>query len=116
MSSVPATYFDVATVDGITVVHFTGPKLVLEAGEHLYSLVNTTQPGKLLLDFSRVHFLSSAGLSVLVNLKKMQLANGARLVLCAIEPDLLDLLRITRLKDLFEIHATKEEAAAALNG
>lgn len=116
MSSVPAPYFDVATTDGITVVHFTGPKLVLEAGEHLYSLVGSTQPGKLLLDFSRVHFLSSAGLAVLVNLRKMQQSNGARLVLCEIEPDLVDLLRITQLKDLFEIHPTKADAIAALQG
>lgn len=113
MSAGPASQFPVASVEGITVVQINAPKLALEAGEHLTSLVESARPDKLLLDFSSVHFLSSAGLAVLVNLKKRLEGYGARLMLCSLESSLVDLLRITRLKDLFEIHSTQAEAVAA---
>jgi anti-sigma B factor antagonist len=73
-------------------------------------LVEDEGPRRLLLDLSNVRFLSSNALGILVSLKKKVDAAGGRLRLCGLEPDLLELLRITNLDRIFEMYESREEA------
>src|SRR5580704_2373636 len=101
--------------DGVTVVSFVDTKIVTEeniqeVGDQLYSLVEDEGHRQLLLNFGNVQYLSSAALGKLINLKKKVGAVKGKLKLCCIHPDLLEVFRITRLDQVFEIYAEEQAA------
>jgi anti-sigma B factor antagonist len=100
----------VRTIDGVTVVQFVDSKVVIEAGDQLTRLVDVDGHRRLLLNFENIRFLSSAGLAVLVSLKRKVDAAGGTLKFCCANPDLLELFRITRLDLLFAIHENEPGA------
>jgi HptB-dependent secretion and biofilm anti anti-sigma factor len=64
------------------------------------------QPGmRLVLDFSEVECVSSAALGRLISLKRRVGALRGQLVLRAVHPDVLDVLRVTRLDQFFTVEA-----------
>jgi anti-sigma B factor antagonist len=66
----------------------------------------------IVLDFSRVEFIDSTGLSVLLNgLRRLTRRQGALSVVCT-NPTVLRLFEITRLDSTFDIVSTREEALA----
>ena len=117
MSQASRQHLSTETIDGVTVVSFIDTKIVtedniLEVGDQLYQLVDVEGKRNLLLNFGHVQYLSSAALGKLINLKKKVGAVKGKLKLCCIHPDLLEVFRITRLDQVFEIYA---EEQAALN-
>ena len=65
---------------------------------------------RVILDLSRVVFIDSTGLSVLLNgLRRVRRVHG-RMVLVCENPTVLRLFQITRLDDTFEIVATRTAA------
>jgi anti-sigma B factor antagonist len=95
------------TIDGVTVATWTDSKITHEARDALYDLSGNA---KLLLDLGNVRFLSSNALAILVSLRKKVEAAGGRLRLCGLDPDLVDLFRITNLDRLFEVFGSRQEA------
>jgi anti-sigma B factor antagonist len=66
----------------------------------------------IVLDFSRVEFIDSTGLSVLLNgLRRLTRRQGALSVVCT-NPTVLRLFEITRLDSTFDIVSTRDEALA----
>lgn len=64
----------------------------------------------LVLDFTRVAFIDSTGLSVLLNgLRRLGRRNGALSLACT-NPTVLRLFEITRLDSTFDIVTTRDEA------
>ncbi len=117
MSQASRRHLSTETIDGVTVVSFVDTKIVTEeniqeVGDQLYQLVDVEGKQQLLLNFGNVQYLSSAALGKLINLKKKVGAVKGKLKLCCIHPDLLEVFRITRLDQVFEIYA---EEQAALN-
>ena len=78
--------------------------------DQLYSLVEDEGHTQLLLNFGNVQYLSSAALGKLINLKKKVGAVRGKLKLCCIHPDLLEVFKITRLDQVFEIYAEEQQA------
>jgi len=103
-------HFDVEDVDGISVVEFVGPKVAHEAGEQLYGLMEGEGHRRFVLDFRNVRFLSSNALGILVSFKRKADAAGGTLKLCCLDPDLLDLFRLTNLDRIFAICASRQQA------
>ena len=66
----------------------------------------------LVLDFTRVEFIDSTGLSVLLNGLRRLTRRGGSLALVCTNPTVLRLFEITRLDSTFDIVATREEALA----
>ena len=115
MSQAPRRHLRLENISGVTVVSFVDTKIVTEeniqeVGDQLYSLVEDDGFKQLLLNFGNVQYLSSAALGKLINLKKKVGAVKGKLKLCCIHPDLLEVFRITRLDQVFEIY-TAEQAA-----
>ena len=115
MSQGPRRHLRLENVDGVTVVSFVESKIVTEeniqeVGDQLYSLVEDEGHKSLLLNFGNVQYLSSAALGKLINLKKKVAAVKGKLKLCCIHPDLLEVFRITRLDQVFEIYAEEQAA------
>lgn len=70
--------------------------------------------GRLLLDFSDLVYISSAGLRVvLLAAKRLQSANG-RLALCSLNPQIAEVFRISGFDAIFDIHPSSESALARL--
>ncbi len=68
---------------------------------------------KLLLNFDRVTFMSSAMIGQIMKLYKQSKADGIALKLCSIEPTILEVFKITRLDKLLDIRKTEADALAS---
>ena len=80
-------------------------------GQNLYHLVDAQDQRRLILDFSRVQYLSSQAIGVLLTLKrKLDALPKSKLVLCGVGPRLEELLKITRLTRVLTIKPTQREA------
>jgi anti-sigma B factor antagonist len=115
MSQGTKNHLRLETIGNVTVVSFVDTKIVSEeniqeVGQQLYGLVDEQGHRLLLLNFGNVQYLSSAALSKLINLKKKVGAVGGKLKLCSIHPDLLDVFKITRLDQVFEIYKDEQTA------
>jgi anti-anti-sigma factor len=62
-----------------------------------------TRGWKILMDLKEVTILASMGLGMLVNLNKACAAEGGKLVVCNVAPDILGVLKITRLDGILKI-------------
>jgi anti-sigma B factor antagonist len=104
---------------GYTIVDFTTESLMnpleLESiGQAIYQLVDTAKPDKLLLDFTRVRYLSSQAVGIILTLnKKVSQKKGATLTLCGVGPALMQLLKITRLDKILTIKPTLADVLKA---
>jgi anti-sigma B factor antagonist len=106
----------VTQIDAVTVVEFHTPSLMdpplLERlGQAVYRLVDEEDRRLLVLDFARVQFLSSQAIGIVMSLKKRldKLPHSA-LVLCGVGPQLMQLIKITRLDRVMTIKSTQAEA------
>jgi anti-sigma B factor antagonist len=68
---------------------------------------------KLLLNFDRVTFMSSAMIGQIMKLYKQTKADGIAMKLCSIDPAILEVFKITRLDKLLDIKKTEADALAA---
>jgi anti-sigma B factor antagonist len=66
------------------------------------------------LDFGAVRFLSSVMLDILGQLHRRVGAEKTALRLCGLQPQILSVLKVTRLDTLFPIHADRAAALAAV--
>ncbi len=69
----------------------------------------------LVLDMSRLEFVDSSGLSVLVSAIKSARRVGGEVVLCQLRPQVQALVELTRLHELFEIFVDEPAAVAHLD-
>jgi anti-sigma B factor antagonist len=86
---------------------------IQEFGEELYAVVEELKPANLLIDFANVQFVSSAAIGKLNNTKRKALRISAKLMLCGIHPDLLEVFRMTRLDQVYNIVEDRDQAIAA---
>ena len=115
MPTAPRRHLRLDTVDGVTVVSFVGTKIVedrhiQELGDELNGLVVDEGHRRLLLNFGNVQYLSSSMLGKLIALKKKVDAAKGKLKLCCLHPDLMDLFRITKHDQVFEIYGEEQKA------
>ena len=117
MTDFPQPKFDVTEedVDDTTrIIDASGEIHVSTAPRFSERLNAAIADGKtsLVLDFSRVEFIDSTGLSVLLNgLRRLTRRKGALSLVCT-NPTVLRLFEITRLDSTFDIVGTREEALA----
>jgi anti-anti-sigma factor len=83
--------------------------------DRIGGLITSRNP-KLLIDFSGVDFVTSAGLrAVLVLVKKVKAAGGS-FALCGVQDSVREVLDITGFTSMLSIHPARAEAIAALGG
>ena len=104
-----------------TVVEFLTPSLMSppdleQIGNGLFKLVEEDKRDRLVLDFTKVKYLSSQAIGIILTLNKMlnnTSAGGNNLVLCGVGPQLMQLLKITRLDRILTIKPTQKDAIGA---
>jgi anti-sigma B factor antagonist len=89
---------------------------VQQLGDELRDVVEKEYLVKLVINFERIKFLSSAVLGKLISLHKRILIEKGRLALCHINKDIRQVFKITRLDRIIPIFDTEEEALAKIQG
>lgn len=64
----------------------------------------------ILLDFSNIDYLSSAGLRVLLSFTKKYLENKKRLAIFSVTEDVLDIIKLTGFDKILSIYKNEKEA------
>ncbi|MFP4052612.1 MAG: STAS domain-containing protein [Phycisphaerae bacterium] len=105
--------------DDLTIIKFTERKILDEItitriGEHLHTLVAKSPEPLFVLEFHNVTHMSSSALGMLITLLKRVREKGGQLRLAGIQPAILEVFRITRLNEVFDIYETTEEAMASI--
>ena len=101
-----------------TVIEFVTPSLmdpnVLEqTAQALYKVIDDEDQRKIVMDFGKVQYMSSQAIGIVLAMhKKLNSLADSKLVLCAVGPKLMDLIKLTRLDRLLTIKATQKEAVA----
>ncbi|TWT90694.1 putative anti-sigma factor antagonist BtrV [Pseudobythopirellula maris] len=103
----------------VTVVTFTDSKIIHEGeiqelGQELFDLVERDGLKKIVLNFARVEFLSSAALGKLISFEKKARNQQAQLILTNIRPEIYEVFAITKLTKLFKIKDDEADALAVL--
>ena len=68
---------------------------------------------KLIVDCSKIHYISSSGLGTLIRLHKRMCEGGGDVRLAAVDSTVVRILEITRLNSVFHLYTTVDEARAA---
>lgn len=100
---------------GVTVVTFSDTSILDTAtidqlGKDLFTLPDTLNKQKIILDFSNVKFLSSQALGVLLTMHKKVAAIKGTLVLSALRQELMKVFTITSLDKIFKFFPNDEAA------
>jgi anti-sigma B factor antagonist len=111
-------FYSVRQAGKHTVVDFLTPSLMnpqeLEKiGASLFKMVDEEKRDRVVLDFSKVKYLSSQAIGIILTLNKKLSggsAGGENLVLCGVGPQLMQLLKITRLDRILTIKDNQKEA------
>jgi anti-sigma B factor antagonist len=90
-----------------------GPTLMQELVQELMSLLDEGEHKDILLDLSRVDFISSAALNRMINFQKRVEGAGGKLKLCGLRPSIEEIFITTRFNQLLDIHKTQDAALAA---
>ncbi len=69
---------------------------------------------KLVMNFERVEYISSAGLRLLLSVGKKLVADGGKMVVCSVADDVMEVVQMAGFDRVLEIHNTEKEATSAL--
>jgi anti-sigma B factor antagonist len=103
---------NVECIDGVTII---SPEAMLDSldGPKLKDVIKglAQEPGlKVVIDMGNTLFLDSSGCGGLVSSLKSLLDNNGRLIIARPTPKCQEILNLTRLHRLFEIHDSLESA------
>jgi anti-sigma B factor antagonist len=99
--------------DGLAVVVLRGELDVAEAAKAAAALVVVASGHDIIVDLEGLEFIDSSGLAALVRARQQARRAGFDLLLAAPQQQVRRMLAITRLLDVFVVHACVEEAADA---
>lgn len=103
--------------DGMTVASIQAETLTLSELETVASLLRNyilqKRPDRLILDFSRLRFLSSMMLGLLVDTWRRLKDYGGRMRICGLQPNLMRVFRVTHLDRIFEFSPDCDDALEA---
>lgn len=103
----------------VTIVDFQEVRLLearqIEAvGRELCRLVDELGRKKVILDFSKVQFLASAAIGMLMTVYKKSTAIKGTFIICGLRRELMKVFEIMKLTKLFRFAANEDEALAQL--
>ena len=87
---------------------------VQQLGQELNDLVEKQYMVRMVINFTKIKFLSSAVLGKLISLNKKIQGQKGRLAFCCINPDIIEVFKITRLDKLIPIFEGEEDAVRAV--
>ncbi len=105
-----------STVSGVSVVTVQGTIDSSTAPAAQEQILPLVQPGcRLLLDMSRVDYMSSAGLRMMLLLYRRVAGGAGRVVLAGLSEDIKDTMSLTGFLDFFHTCDTLDSGLASLS-
>lgn len=103
----------------VTIVRFTTPAIgaasdIQQLAGDLHTLIEQSQPTKLVIDFKLVSFFNSQMLGLLVDIWRRLKDCGGKVVISGINPNLTRVFRITNLDKVFDFYPESNSAVKAL--
>lgn len=111
--------FQVLCIDAVRVVELTLP-VTLDSGEFdrinesLLEVVNKESHAWWVLDLSRLSYMGSSALGLMVNVRQQIKKGGGKLILCGMSPRLQQIFRTCCMERLFVIKASRADALRAV--
>jgi len=115
-----ASEYLLTQVNKATVIEFRIPSLMdpvqLETiQKQLFKLVDEEDKRLVILDFSKVEFLSSQAIGIVIGLhRRLATLPHSKLLLCGVNGKLVELLKITRLDRVLTVKPSQKEAINSL--
>jgi anti-sigma B factor antagonist len=101
-------------------VSFLDETSIKTLGDELEALINEKinkkQDINLVIDFSNIEYLSSAVLGRLVKIYKLVKKSQGKVKLCSIKNNILQVFKVTKLDNMFEIHPDRNKALQSFKG
>jgi anti-sigma B factor antagonist len=91
------------------------PEQLKRLFDDLHAILGKSDEQQVVLDFSGVKFMASAMLGKLVALQKKCEEYRAKLKLCSVAPDILQVFKITKLNKVFDIQPDEATARKSFN-
>ncbi|MFO0812604.1 MAG: STAS domain-containing protein [Gemmatales bacterium] len=115
MAVQPKRLLEVQVIDNVAVVSILAGRIlddqvIQQFGDQLKSLVEQAGHHHILLNFSKVEYLSSAALGKLVVLRKQVEAAKGKLALSNIDSSIFEAFKITGFDRIFKIFDDEQEA------
>jgi len=110
-------HYSIATQNDIWVLQVNSLRSEHDNKEILKSLkskINGDFPD-FVVDLSSVEFLNSVGLNFLIKLKKISKASGSHLIIAKASKQIIRLLEVTKLQNLFFLTDTVEDAIQSIS-
>jgi anti-sigma B factor antagonist len=107
---------DVRTISSSTAVIDIAGDLTGESEAALmgaYNAATTRETRNVVLNFSRLEYMNSTGIGLLVTVLVRANRQGQRLLACGLTEHYRQILELTRLDEAISIHASEDEALAA---
>jgi anti-sigma B factor antagonist len=103
------------TVQGVMIVDCIGRITFGDEAASLRDIVKNLLPQsrEIVLNLKDVSYVDSGGLGTMVGLYTSARASGGELKLCQLTHRVGDLLQVTKLLTVFDVHDTEESAIAA---
>ncbi|MCK4663808.1 MAG: STAS domain-containing protein [Bacteroidales bacterium] len=101
----------IRNINNITVINFDSDikrlnvTISSKVKEQLLEIINKPN-SKLILDFNGISFIDSSGFGALVNIYNKAKENNSYFKLCNISQETMELVFVTKLDKVFEIHDT----------
>jgi anti-sigma B factor antagonist len=115
MAVQPKRLLEVQVIDTTAVVTFMASRIlddqiIQQVGDQLNSLVDQNNHHRILLNFNKVEYLSSAALGKLVVLRKKVEGVKGKLALSNIDDSIFEAFKITGFDRIFKIFPDEQEA------
>jgi anti-sigma B factor antagonist len=103
--------------DGRVVVALWGELDVADAASVVAALAAVVaRQSEIIVDLAGLEFIDSSGLAALARVRKQARHGGGDVLLVAPQQQVLQLLALTRMIDVFSVHASVDEAAGIASG
>jgi anti-sigma B factor antagonist len=105
-------------IGGVTVIDMDGRITLGEGGTLLRDLIREKLDGghkKIVMNLAAINYIDSTGLGELVSAYRLVKSQGGELKLMNLNKKVSDLLQITRLYAVFDIHNDEAQAVASFN-
>lgn len=109
---------ELRSVGGVVVASFhrggfKDEKQILATLERLGKIIDSRKAVRMVVDMTRIDYLSSAGLGRMVSLLKKAMATGGSLYLACMNEQIRELFEVMRLTQIFRIFPTVEAGVEA---
>jgi len=103
--------------DEISIVRVNGEITFSTSGDLRKKLLELVDKGskKIILNIGGVDYIDSSGMATMVEILQKVKSKSGHLVLCKVKDKVKDILEMVKLKDLFEMFDTEEEAIESFN-